>query len=172
MLTLEPPALHQVDELLAFETRNRAFFEQSINARAASYYSESGVAQALEAARRDAENDSAYQYLVRDSAGELVGRVNLTRVRRAHFHSAELGYRMAQSAGGRGYASEAVRQVVDKAFGTHGLKRLEATVRPENEGSVKVLLRNGFTAFGRSTRSFELAGHWYDLLHFERHAAP
>lgn len=170
MLVLEPPTLNDVDAILAFELRNRAFFERTINARPPTYYAEAGVQQAVTDAMQDAQRDAAYQYLVRDVSGTLVGRVNLTRVRRAHFHSAELGYRVAESAGGKGVATEAVRQVVQRAFGEHGLQRLEATARPENEGSVKVLVRNGFSPFGRSTRSFELAGHWYDLLHFERRA--
>ena len=168
MLSLLSPSQNDLHELLAFERSNRQFFEQSINARPASFYSEEGVAQAIESAMQDAERDSAYQYLVRDSLGSIVGRVNLTRVRRAHFHSAELGYRIGQSEGGKGYASEAVRQVLSRAFGELGLMRVEATYRPENEGSLKVLTRTGFSQFGRSKQSFELGGRWYDLLHFER----
>jgi ribosomal-protein-alanine N-acetyltransferase len=167
MLSLKPPTLNDTEELLAFEIRNRGFFERNINARAPSYYSRAGVEKAVEDAIRDAESDAAYQYLVRDSSGTLVGRVNLTRVRRSHFHSAELGYRVGEASGGKGHATEAVRQVIQRAFGEHRLLRLEATARPENEGSVKVLKRNGFSKFGQSTRSFELAGRWYDLLHFE-----
>lgn len=163
------PCEVDLQALLAFELQNRAYFEATINARPASYYSAQGVGAAIEQARREARDDQAYQYLLWDS-GVLVGRVNLTRVRRAHFHSAELGYRIAQSAGGRGLASEAVRQVLARAFGEHGLVRVEATVRPDNEGSTRVLQKNGFTLFGRSHRSFELAGTWYDLLHFERRA--
>lgn len=168
MLTLLPPSLNDVHELLAFEQSNRQFFEQSINARPPGFYSEEGVAQAIESAMQDAERDAGYQYLVRDSPGSIVGRVNLTRVRRAHFFSAELGYRIGQSASGQGYASEAVRQVLSEAFGALGLLRIEAACRPENEGSLKVLDRAGFSRFGRSNRSFELGGRWYDLLHFER----
>lgn len=167
MLSLQPPVLDDTDELLAFEVRHRDFFEQSINARADDFYSGPGVRQAIADAMRDAECGVAYQYLVRDSFGTLVGRVNLTRVRRAHFHCAELGYRVGEDSNGKGHATEAVRQVIERAFGEHRLMRLEATARPENEGSVKVLTRNGFSKFGQSTRSFELAGQWYDLLHFE-----
>jgi ribosomal-protein-alanine N-acetyltransferase len=56
------------------------------------------------------------------------------------------------------------------AFGGLKLQRIEATARPENLGSHRVLARNGFTLFGRSTRSFELAGAWYDLNHYELRA--
>ena len=167
VIRLAPPSNTDLRALFAFEMDNRAFFEAHINARPASYYSVEGVAAAIEQAARDAREDKGYQYLVWDGE-QLVGRVNLTRVRRAHFHSAELGYRIAQSAGGKGYATQAVRHVLRKAFGEHALVRVEAVARAENEGSTRVLVRNGFTPFGRSTRSVELGGVWYDLIHYER----
>lgn len=167
---LSPPRESDLNELLMFELENRAFFESHINARPADYYSVEGVKAAIDLAVHEATQDKAYQFLVRNSAGVLVGRTNLTKVRRQHFHSAELGYRVAQSAAGNGYASEAVRQVVAVAFEQLKLVRVEATVRPENVGSIRVLVRNSFAQFGRSTKSFELSGVWYDLLHFERRA--
>ena len=169
-LRLQPPAAEDLDELLDFELRNRAFFEAHINARPADYYSVDGVRAAIATACREAEEDKGYQFLLRNGAGALVGRVNLSRVRRAHFHSAELGYRIAEAAQGQGFAREGVRQVLALAFGELRLMRVEATARDGNEGSARVLLRNGFSAFGRSRRSFELGGTWHDLLHYERHA--
>ena len=169
-LQLRPVAAADLEELLDFELRNRAFFETHINARPPAYYSADGVRAAIDTARREADEDKGYQYLLRDAGDALVGRVNLSRVRRAHFHSAELGYRVAEAAQGRGVAREGVRQVVALAFGPLKLVRVEATARVGNEGSARVLLRNGFSAFGRSRRSFELAGTWHDLVHYERHA--
>ena len=167
-LQLHPPTLDCADELLRFETDNRAYFEARINARPASYYSADGVRAAIELAESETAQDKGYQFLVRSAAGELVGRVNLVGVRRRHFHCAELGYRIAESAGGQGYASEAVRQVLDKAFRELELVRVEAVASAYNEGSIKVLLRNGFREFGRSAQSFEIGGVWHDRLHFER----
>lgn len=169
-LQLVPPTLDVADELLRFETDNRAFFEARINSRPPGYYSPDGVRAAIAAAEREAAEDKGYQFLVRTGAGELVGRVNLVGVKRKHFQMADLGYRIAESAGGKGYASEAVRLVLLRAFGELGLVRIEANARVGNEGSIKVLLRNGFREFGRSTQSFELGGVWHDRLHFERRA--
>ena len=169
-LQLVPPTLDVADELLRFETDNRAFFEARINSRPPGYYSPDGVRAAIVLADREAAEDKGYQFLVRTAAGELVGRVNLAGVKRKHFHMADLGYRIAESAGGQGYASEAVRLVLLRAFGELGLVRIEANARVGNEGSIKVLLRNGFREFGRSTQSFELGGVWHDRLHFERRA--
>ena len=169
-LALAPPAHADLDALLAFELENRAFFEATINARPPAYYSREGVAGAIGAAIEDAAQDRGYQFLVKSAAGELLGRINLSGIKRAHFQSGVLGYRIGQSAGGRGIASEAVRQVLAIAFGQLGLKRIEADASVENAGSIRVLERNGFVQYGRSRRSFELQGRWYDRLHFERHA--
>jgi ribosomal-protein-alanine N-acetyltransferase len=164
MVTLVPPDLTDVDALLAFELVNRAFFEANINARSAAYYSVAGVAQAIQSAIDDAAADRGYQFLVKSDAGTILGRINLRDVQRAHFHYAVLGYRIAEHQTGKGYASAAVRALLDIAFGRLGFKRLEAGARASNLGSVRVLLRNGFTQFGHSRRSFELHGVWHDRL--------
>ena len=169
-IQLIPPTASIADELLRFETVNREFFEARINSRPAAYYSPEGVRAAIALAEREAAEDKGYQFLVRTEAGELVGRVNLSAVKRKHFHSADLGYRMAEAACGRGHASEAVRQVLVLAFGELKLRRIEATVRVAHEGSSRVLLRHGFRQFGLSLRSFELGGVWHDRLLYERHA--
>ncbi|SFC95166.1 GNAT family N-acetyltransferase [Massilia yuzhufengensis] len=169
MITLVPPSHGHIAALLGFELANRAFFEATINARPASYYSLEGVGLAVGQAMADVFAGTGFQYVVLDGAGEIAGRVNLSVVKRAHYHSAVLGYRIGQAACGKGYASEAVRQMLEIAFGKLGLVRIEADCRVDNVASARVLLRNGFVQFGHSRRSFELGGVWYDRLHFEAH---
>ena len=171
MITLAAPNHGHIDALLAFEQDNRAFFEATINARPASYYAREAVSLAVAQSMANAFADTGYQYLVLDAAGRIAGRINLSLVKRAHYHSAVLGYRIGQADCGKGYASEAVRQLLGIAFGTLRLKRIEADCRIDNPASQRVLLRNGFTQFGHSRRSFELGGVWVDRLHFECHAA-
>jgi ribosomal-protein-alanine N-acetyltransferase len=171
MVILVPPTLADAEALLAFECANRAFFEASINARSASYYSAEGVALAIQAAIDDASADRGYQFLVKSHDGTIIGRINLRDVAREHFQAAVLGYRIGAAHCGKGYATAAVRALLDMAFGPLRLHRIEAGARAGNLGSVQVLLRNGFVQFGHSRRSFELDGVWHDRLHFERHAA-
>jgi len=185
LITLIPATVDYAEELLQFELDNRAFFETRINARLSSFYSLQGVTKALELAEQDALADVGYQYLIvadsqviasmehdspENKSQNIVGRINLSRVRRAHFHSAELGYRIAQAACGQGFASKAIGLVMAKAFTELQLVRLEATASEINHASIRALQRNGFSQFGRARRSFELQGCWYDLLHFEAHA--
>jgi [ribosomal protein S5]-alanine N-acetyltransferase len=99
-LTLSPITPRDLDDLFAFEIANRSFFEAHINARPADYYSREGVAAAIDAAISDATKDKAYQFLARDDHGVLIGRVNLTHVRRAHFiqHSSVIALRNRKTA--------------------------------------------------------------------------
>jgi len=55
----------------------------------------------------------------------------------------EVGYRLARSAWGKGYATEAVRAVRDYAFNILGLKRLIAIIDPANLASIHVTEKVG-----------------------------
>lgn len=44
----------------------------------------------------------------------------------------EIGYDLAQSFWGRGYASEVIRSIIEHAYSTLKLNRIEAKVDPDN----------------------------------------
>jgi ribosomal-protein-alanine N-acetyltransferase len=167
-LAIRPVVAADAAALLRFELEHRAHFERWVNARDPAFYSAQGVEAAIAAAEAARTGDHAFQYLIVEGE-RIVGRVNLTAVRRTHFQCAELGYRIGEHDGGRGIASRAVALCLEQAFGIHDLRRIEAVARPENKGSIRVLERNGFVQFGHSRRSFELGGQWFDRLLFERH---
>ena len=167
-IQIHPPCLADADELFAFETRNRAWFESVINHREPSYYSEEGIRTAREEACKAQVEDRGYQFLVRADR-RLVGRVNLHHVRRSHFECAELGYRVDRSENGRGVASRAVALCLAAAFGPIRLWRIEAVARADNQGSLRVLERSGFTRIGVSRKSFHVDGAWHDRVHYELH---
>ena len=55
----------------------------------------------------------------------------------------EIGYRLARSVWGQGYATEAARSVRDFAFTTLGIKRLIAMIDPANIPSIRVAEKIG-----------------------------
>ena len=61
---------------------------------------------------------------------------------------AELGWVMGREHWGRGLMREALAALIDFAFGTLGLRRLEAEVNPRNEASLALAQRLGFTREG------------------------
>ena len=63
----------------------------------------------------------------------------------------ELAYRFAQSAWGRGIATEAALAVTEHAFTSAGLTRVVAVTFLENAASQRVLAKVGFTADGMTS---------------------
>jgi [ribosomal protein S5]-alanine N-acetyltransferase len=55
----------------------------------------------------------------------------------------EIGYRLARSSWGKGYATEAAVAVRDHAFRTLGMNRLIAIIDPSNTGSIRVAEKLG-----------------------------
>ena len=55
----------------------------------------------------------------------------------------EIGYRLARSAWGRGYATEAAKAVRDFALTTLGIQRLIAMIDPSNIASIRVAEKIG-----------------------------
>ena len=60
----------------------------------------------------------------------------------------------------------AVALAADHCFGPVGLHRLEATVRPENVASLRVLAKLGFRQEGLFRRYLDVDGAWRDHLCF------
>ncbi|MGB3456785.1 MAG: GNAT family protein [Litorimonas sp.] len=113
--------------------------------------------------------DRAYPFhIVRSDTGALVGAANLTHVERAAAQSAKLGYWVAQSQAGRGYARAAVRALTDFAFDTLSLHRVEAAVQPDNAASVRVLEAAGYTHEGTARGLLKINGAWADHAVYAR----
>lgn len=75
----------------------------------------------------------------------------------------EVGWHLARSAWGHGYAMEAARACLDYGFHVLGLHRIVAVVRPDNPRSIAVTRRLGMThegqihAYGRDLELFVAA---------------
>jgi ribosomal-protein-alanine N-acetyltransferase len=98
--------------------------------------------------------------------GVLVGQITVGNVIRASLRSAWVGYWVSSEIVGGGVATAAVALVVDHAFAAAGLHRIEATVRPENGPSLRVLAKSGFREEGLFRRYLDVAGDWRDHFCF------
>lgn len=94
--------------------------------------------------------------------GRLVGQLTVGNVVRGALRSAWIGYWVESGVAGGGIATGAVALAVDHAFGPVGLHRIEATVRPENGASLRVLAKLGFREEGLLQRYLEVDGAWRD----------
>jgi ribosomal-protein-alanine N-acetyltransferase len=98
--------------------------------------------------------------------GELAGQVTVGNIVRGSLCSAWVGYWVGTHVTAGGVATGAVALAVDHCFAAAGLHRLEATVRPENHASVRVLTKLGFREEGLFRRYLDVAGGWRDHLCF------
>lgn len=96
--------------------------------------------------------------------GEFAGQFTVGNIVRSALLSAWIGYWVGSHAIGGGVATAAVALGVDHCFGPVGLHRIEATVRPENVASRRVLTKLGFREEGLHQRYLDVGGTWRDHL--------
>lgn len=146
--------------------KNRDFLAPWEPVRTEEYFTEEAQLAIVETGLAAYERGTGVPHVILDD-GELVGRINLNDIVRGPFLSCHLGYWVAQSANGRGVATEAVAVIARLAFGEMGLHRIQAGTLVHNVASQKVLERNGFVRFGTAPKYLNIAGHWQDHILFQ-----
>jgi [ribosomal protein S5]-alanine N-acetyltransferase len=129
--------------VLAFELANRAYFAASISDRGDEFFDQFPDQHSASLAEQEA-GTCAFYVLV-DDDGSVLGRFNLYDFEDG---TANLGYRVAQQAAGRGVATGSVRELCQIAAAQHGLRALRAATSHDNAASQKVLAKAGFVPAG------------------------
>lgn len=129
--------------LLAFEQENRAFFAASVPDRGDDYFTHF-AAHLAERLAEQATGACHFHVLVTRN-GEVLGRFNLMDVADGE---AELGFRLAEKATGRGLATTTVRRLFTLCTTTYALTTLRAAATLTNTASRSVLTRTGFVPTG------------------------
>jgi len=112
--------------------------------------------------RRELEEGKGLRWAVRlTTSDELIGAMKLAT--HPEYESAELGYWIGKPYWGRGFASEAAQKVVNYAFSTLELNRIEAHAMVENIGSVKVLRKLGLQEEGYHPQMIKKWGEFKDV---------
>jgi [ribosomal protein S5]-alanine N-acetyltransferase len=96
--------------------------------------------------------------------GQFCGQLTVGNVTHGALRSAWIGYWVASCATGAGVATGALALGLDHCFGPVMLHRVEATVRPENAASRRVLAKVGFREEGLLQRYLDVNGAWRDHL--------
>jgi [ribosomal protein S5]-alanine N-acetyltransferase len=99
-------------------------------------------------AAHQAAHGYSFWAVVERESGALIGDAGLF-LSQSIGPEVEVGYTLARSAWGRGYATEAAHACLDAAFGPLGLDEVIALVVPENARSLRVVARLGMAPDGR-----------------------
>lgn len=83
--------------------------------------------------------------VIEKAGGQCIGYCGLSRFPdRCGPDETEVGYRLARTSWGRGFATEALRAACGYATGPLGLTRLVAIIDPGNRASIRVAEKAGF----------------------------
>jgi ribosomal-protein-serine acetyltransferase len=138
------------DELFALTDRNRAYLEEWLPWLPATRSAADSL-EFIRATRRQlADNDGFQTAIVRD--GAIVGLAGYHRIDWAN-RATSIGYWLSADEQGRGTMTEAVRALVDHAFGPLGLERVEIAAAVGNARSRAVAERLGFREEGVRRRA-------------------
>jgi [ribosomal protein S5]-alanine N-acetyltransferase len=96
--------------------------------------------------------------------GRFAGQLTVGSIVWGSARSAQVGYWIDEAFAGRGVTPTALAMAVDHCFFVTGLHRLEATIRPENHASRRVVEKLGFREEGVRHRSLHIDGAWRDHL--------
>jgi ribosomal-protein-alanine N-acetyltransferase len=164
-LLLRVPGPKDAPGLLAYALENRDHLAPWEPERQEAYFTLPFWRGEARTARRESQEGKALRlaaFLKGDPRAAVAGTINLRHVVRGALHGAVLSYSLDRGLVGRGLMTEALRGVVDHAFGPMGLHRLEAAYVPENARSAAVLRRLGFGPVGYAPDYLLIAGRWRD----------
>ena len=166
MISLELLSEENSLDVYSFEKENREYFEQNLPPRPDNYFDSEGFKEITRELLTEQTNRDVYMHLIRDAQGVMIGRINLSVLGNDQ-KIAELGYRIGENYTNLGYASEAVRLVLDKAFNNYGLNRIIAGTATDNLASKRVLLKNGFTFSKIIENDLQIHNEWIHTAVFE-----
>jgi RimJ/RimL family protein N-acetyltransferase len=145
-------------DLLRAEGEDRGRFAELLNARVPEswppeLYDDDARRWTLQAIEDAPEEEGWWMYyLVADGDGdrELVG-VSGYKGPPSADGTVEVGYGVLDEFRRRGYATEATRALIDRAFGVPGVRRVIAETLPQLEPSIGVMEKCGFTLEGEGS---------------------
>ncbi|WP_234534482.1 GNAT family N-acetyltransferase [Paenibacillus pseudetheri] len=108
------------------------------------------------------ENKAIRFSIIEMESNEIIGSCGFNSLDFEN-EKAEIGYDIARAFWGRGYASEAISALLDYAFSTLKLNRIEGKVEPENVNSVKVLQKLNFMFEGTLRRYERVNGKFINI---------
>jgi len=94
--------------------------------------------------------------------GRFVGEITLSSIQRGPLQSAFIGYWIDEAVAGRGLMPESVVTLLQYAFDSLRLHRVEISIIPRNTPSRRVVEKLGLRFEGVAERYLEIDGAWED----------
>lgn len=162
-LELRPPSIEDYPKWSTVRAANQEFLTPFEPEWAQDCLTEDFFIRRLKRQARDFKAGSGcYFFIHHKDSRDIIGGINLNDIKMGAARHASLGYWIDQDYQGQGYMLEAGKLIVAYAFDILNLRRLNAGCLPDNERSVKLLLRLGFEEEGYAKKYLQINGKWQD----------
>lgn len=152
---MRPPKILDYEEFAKQAVKSRKFHKNLVNPPITPENFD-------ELVRRNENETNIFFLICRTVDNAIVGSINLSQIFRRGFQNAYLGYYLFEGFAGNGYMTEAVKLILSYSLKVLKLHRIEASVQPENQASIKILKRCGFTKEGFLRKYLKIGGRWRD----------
>ncbi len=98
----------------------------------------------------------------KDDPGRIIGRVSFFNFAYGGMMSCSIGYHLDKDETGKGVATEAVTNACEMIMKLLNIHRIEAFILPDNEKSLALIARCGFTYEGKRISYMHINGKWED----------
>ena len=164
------------DKVLAFYKKNKPYFDAFELTRPDHFYTKAFHQATLkveyqELLRKHIIRFYVYEkevYLHDASTAPIIGSVSISNIRMGGFKSGMLGYKFDHDHWGKGYAKEALDQLISIAFYDLSLHRLEAYIMPNNVRSIHLIKALSFSYEGCDRKSIEVNTRFEDHERYAR----
>lgn len=165
-LVMTPLSNADAPALLAYEVRNKIRFAAHGPKRHEEDFTPEASAQRVHLQLAEVAAGKAVRWMLRrpEDAATIIGHVTISAITRGVRQAASLGYGIDAAHEGQGLMTEAVSAAIDYAFSQLKLHRIEASHRPDNPASARVMAKAGLQPEGLARGYLLLDGLWEDQI--------
>ena len=164
-LILKPLETADAPGLLDYVLENREWLAPWEPVHPEGYFTLEGQRMILLQCQEDRRTEGGVLFGIFEREGmahKVIGRISLSGIMRGIWQNGFVGYSIAGDKTGRGYMTEALGRVVVYGFLDLGLHRLQASIIPRNQPSLRVAEKCRFRFEGRALRYLKINEKWED----------
>ncbi len=158
---------------VSFETffnlisENKSYIEKGFAGTVKRCESKEGAKLLFEEWNSDENNNESFSFFIRDKkTDKLIGLVNIKNIDKL-VKKCEIGYFISEQRAGKGIISKFTSEVVTYCFEVLQMNKVFLRIAPENIGSQRVALNNGFQKEGILRQEYlGFEGSYEDVMYF------
>ena len=113
----------------------------------------------------DCANQKNALILVAKARNKIIGNLNFSAGKRPRIaHQGEFGISIAKAYWGMGIASSLLEYLIDWAYNTEIIKKINLKVRSDNQSAIQLYKKFGFKEEGLITRDYLIKNKFYDSI--------